>query len=72
LSEGRYRSDTSSRRAYAGDFLNHEYSAGKDCYDAQFEIVSELVAQWCERLMSISWFMRAMNGDITALTLVAI
>jgi len=49
---------------YAGNFLSHEYLAGKDLYDAQLKVVSELVTEWRERLMSISWFMSALNEDI--------
>ncbi len=49
---------------YAGNFLSHEYLAGKDLYDAQLKVVSELVTEWRERLMSIGWFMRALNEDI--------
>jgi len=49
---------------YAGNFLSHEYLAGKDLYDAQLKVLSELVTEWRERLMSISWFMRALNEDI--------
>ena len=49
---------------YAGNFLSHEYLAGKNLYDAQLKVISELVTEWRERLMSISWFMRALNEDI--------
>jgi REP element-mobilizing transposase RayT len=49
---------------YAGNFLSHEYLAGKNLYDAQLKVVSELVTEWRDRLMSISWFMRALNEDI--------
>ncbi|WP_394171202.1 transposase [Saccharospirillum alexandrii] len=49
---------------YAGNLLSHEYLAGKDLCDAQLKVVSELVAEWRERLGSISWFMRALNEDI--------
>jgi REP element-mobilizing transposase RayT len=49
---------------YAGNFLSHEYLAGKDLCDAQLKVVSELVTEWRERLMSISWFMRGLNEDI--------
>ena len=49
---------------YAGNFLSHQYLAGKDLYDAQLTVISELVTEWRERLMSISWFMRALNEDI--------
>ncbi len=49
---------------YAGNHLSHEYLAGKDLYEEQLRVISELVAEWRERLMSISWFMRALNEDI--------
>jgi len=49
---------------HAGNFLSHQYLAGKDLYDAQLTVISELVTEWRERLMSISWFMRALNEDI--------
>jgi len=49
---------------YAGNFLSHQYLAGKDLYDAQLTVISEQVTEWRERLMSISWFMRALNEDI--------
>jgi hypothetical protein len=49
---------------YAGNLLSHDYLAGKDLYDAQLKVLSELVTEWRERLMSISWFMRALNEDI--------
>ncbi|MEX1214495.1 hypothetical protein [Saccharospirillum sp.] len=49
---------------YAGNFLSHEYLAGKDLYEEQLNVLSELVTEWRERLMSISWFMKALNEDI--------
>ena len=49
---------------YAGNLLNHEYLAGKDLYEEQLKVISELVTEWRERLVSISWFMRALNEDI--------
>ncbi len=49
---------------YAGNLLSHEYLAGKDLYEEQLRVLSELVTEWRERLMSISWFMRALNEDI--------
>lgn len=49
---------------YAGNFLSHEYLAGKRLYNEQLKVVTELVAEWRDRLMSISWFMRALNEDI--------
>ncbi len=49
---------------YAGNFLSHEYLAGKDLHDEQLKVIAERVAEWRDRLMSISWFMRALNEDI--------
>ncbi|WP_394168371.1 transposase [Saccharospirillum alexandrii] len=49
---------------YAGNHLSHEYLASKELYEEQLRVISELVAEWRERLMSISWFMRALNEDI--------
>jgi REP element-mobilizing transposase RayT len=49
---------------YAGNLLSHEYLAGKDLHDAQIKVVAELVTEWRARLMSISWFMKALNEDI--------
>ncbi|WP_394170331.1 transposase, partial [Saccharospirillum alexandrii] len=51
-------------RLYAGSFLTQQYLAGKDLYDEQLKVIAELAAEWRERLMSISWFMRALNEDI--------
>ena len=51
-------------RLYAGSFLIQQYLAGKDLYDEQLKVIAELAAEWRERLMSISWFMRALNEDI--------
>ncbi|MEX1215962.1 hypothetical protein [Saccharospirillum sp.] len=49
---------------YAGNFLSHEYLAGKDLYEEQLNVISERITEWRERLMSISWFMKALNEDI--------
>ncbi|WP_220432558.1 hypothetical protein [Saccharospirillum alexandrii] len=49
---------------YAGNFLSHQYLAGKDLYDEQLRVIAERVEEWRDRLMSISWFMRALNEDI--------
>ncbi|MEX2397719.1 MAG: hypothetical protein WD491_11860 [Balneolales bacterium] len=49
---------------YTGNFLSHEYLAGKVLYEEQLRVISQLVTEWRERLMSISWFMRALNEDI--------
>jgi hypothetical protein len=34
-------------------------------HEEPLKVISELVTEWHERLMSISWFMRALNEDIT-------
>ncbi|WP_394171336.1 transposase [Saccharospirillum alexandrii] len=49
---------------YSGNFLTQQYMAGKDLYEEQLKAIAELAAEWRERLMSISWFMRALNEDI--------
>lgn len=51
-------------KLYNGNFLTQAYLAGKDLYEEQLKVISELAAEWRERLMSISWFMRALNEDI--------
>ena len=51
-------------RLYTGNFLTQAYVAGKDLYEEQLKVVAELAAEWRERLMSVSWFMRALNEDI--------
>ncbi|MEX1216608.1 transposase [Saccharospirillum sp.] len=33
-------------------------------YEEQLKVIAELAAEWRERLMSISWFMSALNEDI--------
>ncbi len=49
---------------YSGNFLTQAYLAGKDLYEEQLKVISETATEWRERLMSISWFMRALNEDI--------
>ncbi|MEP4544649.1 MAG: hypothetical protein ABJ000_00620 [Saccharospirillum sp.] len=51
-------------RLYSGNFLTQQYMAGKDLYEEQLKAIAELATEWRERLMSISWFMRALNEDI--------
>ncbi len=49
---------------YSGNLLTQQYIAGKDLYEEQLKVITELATEWRERLMSISWFMRALNEDI--------
>ncbi|MEP4730678.1 MULTISPECIES: hypothetical protein [Pseudomonadota] len=49
---------------YSGNFLTQAYLVGKDLYEEQLKVISETATIWRERLMSISWFMRALNEDI--------
>ena len=51
-------------RLYAGNHLTHQYVAGNDLYEEQLKVIAERVTEWRERLMSISWFMKALNEDI--------
>ena len=51
-------------RLYNGNFLTQQYLAGKDLYEEQLKVIAELATEWRERLMSISWFMSALNEDI--------
>ncbi|MEP4599408.1 transposase [Saccharospirillum sp.] len=51
-------------KLYSGNFLTKAYLAGKDLYEEQLKVISETATIWRERLMSISWFMRALNEDI--------
>ncbi len=51
-------------RLYTGNFLTQQYLGGKDLYEEQLKVIAELATEWRERLMSISWFMRALNEDI--------
>ena len=51
-------------RLYSGNLLTQQYLTGSDLYEEQLKVIAELAAEWRERLMSISWFMSALNEDI--------
>jgi hypothetical protein len=44
-------------------FLTQQYLAGKELYGEQLKVITELATELCERLMSISRFMRVLNED---------
>jgi len=51
-------------RLFNGSMLSQRYSQGESLGKAELNVLSELVEQWRERLMFISWFMRCTNERI--------
>ncbi|MEP4546697.1 MAG: hypothetical protein ABJ000_11005 [Saccharospirillum sp.] len=52
---------------YTGSFQAQQYLAGNDLYEEQLKVITELAAEWRERLMLIRWFMCALNENIARL-----
>jgi REP element-mobilizing transposase RayT len=55
------------KRLFAGPNVVHRWLEGSTLNSSEREHVSELIAIWRERLMSLSWFMRCMNEAIARL-----
>lgn len=49
---------------FSGNLLSQRYLRGEKLAKAELKKLDESVAQWRERLMDISWFMRVLNESI--------
>ena len=51
-------------RLFRGNLLSQRFSRGETLVRAEQHALAEVVAEWRERLVSISWFMRCLNEPI--------
>ena len=51
-------------RLFRGNLLSQRFSRGETLDRAEQQVLAEVVAEWRERLVSISWFMRCLNEPI--------
>jgi len=49
---------------FNGCVLSQRYLKNENLSQAELKVLSEVVQQWRQRLMDISWFMRCLNEDI--------
>ena len=52
---------------YAGTLLSKKFERGEELSESQHAMLDERIAEWRDRLMSISWFMRRLNETVARL-----
>ena len=51
-------------RLFRGNLLSQRFCRGESLDRAEQQVLTEVVAEWRERLVSISWFMRCLNEPV--------